>query len=200
MDTVLIDCGSRRLPHLRDGLTALGMNVVTVPLAEASRHREDLASSQALVISGGPRLFTREPALVHQFAFIDDYPGPTLGICLGHQAIGLRAGARIHLGAARRGPERIQVFFEHPLFEGLGSTLTMDTSHREGIDLPARFVGIARSEVYGLEAMANDQRLRYGVQFHPETSGAPGARLLANFVGLARGWYSQTAAMRLPRK
>lgn len=185
MKIVLIDCGSRRCRALEVALQTRGPAVTVIPLAEVLTREAELHDAEAAVISGGPRLFTSEPDLLDQFAFIDRLSVPLLGICLGHQALGLRSGATIALGLHRRGAEMIESLGPHPLLDGLGSQFSMDASHREGISLPHGFTCLARSQAYAVEAMADDQRHRYGVQFHPETSGHAGARLVGNFLDLA---------------
>jgi len=183
---VLVDCGSRRAPALRATLSELGMLVRVVPLGDANAEADSWTEVDAVVISGGPRLFTRDPSLVESFAFLDPLETPVLGICLGHQALGLRHGARIHLGVARRGPETLQVCAPHPLLDGLGGAPVLVADHREGISLPPAFTCLARSEHYAVEAMAHVERPRFGVQFHPEASDEAGRRVLENFVAIAR--------------
>ncbi len=179
----VIDCGSRKVDAIVGALVAAGAQAEVVALgAASSRGRSD-----ALVISGGPRLFTQEPELVREFGFLDEVTVPVLGICLGHQALGLREGARIFLGAERRGVEPISVLAPHPLFDGLGVAPVFAEDHCEGIALPSGWRCLARSAHYEVEAMVHEERRRVGVQFHPEVSGATGARLFANFVAFARG-------------
>lgn len=117
-------------------------------------------------------------------ALAEPFP-PVLGICLGHQALALRDGARVYLGPARRGVEDVEPVGAHPLFAGLGPRIAFGTDHTEGVALPPRYQLLARSAAYPVEAMGDDARRRYGVQFHPEISGELGQRLIARFVALA---------------
>jgi GMP synthase-like glutamine amidotransferase len=180
----LIDCGSRKVPELARLLELQGAACTLVALAEVDPR--ELGRCDALVISGGPHLFTAAPELVERFAFIDELALPMLGICLGHQAIGLRRGASAFLGEARRAPERIEIVAAHPLLEGLGSSTTLGADHCEGISLPAGFELLASSRHYPVEIMAARQAPVFGVQCHPEISGEPGALLLRNFLAIAR--------------
>jgi GMP synthase-like glutamine amidotransferase len=179
----LVDCGSKKVVAIEAMLRSAGVRVDTVRL-------EDVAASldaDAVVISGGPRLFTGEPSLIDAFAFIDALAVPTLGICLGHQAIALRRGGKVFLGVERRAPETIVRIGEHPLLEGLSREPEFVEDHCEGVTLPSGFVALASSVHYDVEAMADDDARLYGVQFHPEVSGVAGQRLLGNFVKLAVG-------------
>ena len=181
---VLVDCGSDKTEDIAAILAGCVRSVEAVPLRHANRHGVNTAD--AVVISGGPLLFTdREvaPGLNAMFAFLTELKAPCLGICLGHQAIGTHYGARVYLGEARRSEERIRIECDHPLFKGFPDTVTLREDHCEGIDLPAGFRLLASSEAYPVEAMADDGRGLYGVQFHPEVSGELGRRLLKNFVG-----------------
>ena len=182
----LIDCGSAKVPDLEAALRAWRCEVQRVPLAGASGHH---FGRGAVIISGGPLLFSDHGVgarLGRQFAFFDALELPALGICLGHQGMGVRAGARVHLGVERRCAETITVCAEHPLFAGLPPTFSMTTDHCEGIGLPPGFLALASSRHYQVEAMASRSRPHFGVQFHPEVSGEPGRIVLRNFIQLAR--------------
>jgi GMP synthase (glutamine-hydrolysing) len=179
----VVDCGSSKTPEIVAILARQVSAVCTVALRDANGHRFD--ESDAVVISGGPLLFTEARAagtLRASFDFIAGLERPCLGICLGHQAIGIQRGARVYLGEERRAEERIRVETAHPLFAGFPQTVTLREDHCEGIDLPDGFECLASSDAYAVEAMADDERRLYGVQFHPEVSGALGSRLLENFA------------------
>lgn len=187
LEVTLIDCGSAKVPDIAAALAGLGCGVRTVLLAVANQH--DLSASDAVVISGGPHLFTDTAVgstLRRQLGFIDTLELPALGICLGHQGLGLQAGARVHLGPERRGTEIITARGDHPLLAGLPSSFPMGADHCEGISLPEGFRLLASSEFYEVEVMASASKPHFGVQFHPEISGEPGRRVLQNFCELAR--------------
>jgi len=183
LEVVLVDCGSRKVPELARLLEQQGAQCSLVGLDRANG--AELPPCDALVISGGPHLFSSEPDLAERFAFLDALDVPMLGICLGHQAIGVRRGASVFLGEARRGSERVEIIAEHPLLEGLGSSTTLAADHCEGISLPPGFVQLGRSTHYPIEIMASQQAPVFGVQCHPEISGHAGAQLLANFLAIA---------------
>jgi GMP synthase-like glutamine amidotransferase len=187
---VLVDCGSKKVPDLARIVEELGAHCQTVTLAAAAHHR--FAPTDAVVVSGGPHLFTREPELVGRFAFVDTISGPLLGICLGLQAIALRHSATLFRGAERRGPERIEIRTAHPLTAGLGRAVTLVADHCEGVTLPEGFALLGSSAHYPVELMACDARRRYGVQCHPEVSGPAGRQLLAAFLALGAAGHAHT--------
>jgi GMP synthase-like glutamine amidotransferase len=179
----VIDCGSVKTNDIAAILAGCGCTVDIVALDDVNRH--PLSAGDAVVISGGPLLFT-EPGtagtLAGKFDFIADLETACLGICLGHQAIGLQRGARVYRGAERRAEEHIRIETGHPLFEGFPKMATLCEDHCEGVELPNGFERLAWSDAYPVEAMADDGQRLYGVQFHPEVSGELGVRLLRNFT------------------
>jgi GMP synthase-like glutamine amidotransferase len=178
----VVDCGSRKVPDIVAMLARAGARPRRWPLEACDR----LPAADGVVVSGGGRLFTAEPSLIDRFAFLDEMTVPILGICLGHQALAMRAGARVYLDVPRRGREEVEILAPHPLLAGLGRRPVFATDHTEGVGLPEGFCHLGRSAPYPVEVMADDSRCRFGVQFHPEISGEPGRRLFANFVSLVR--------------
>jgi len=184
----LVDCGSRKVPDIAALLAAAGASVATVPLP-AGPEASTGGGSDAVVVSGGPALFTdpeQGALLVERFRFLDTLTVPVLGICLGHQALALRAGGAVFRGPARREHETIEILEDHPLLAGLARPLHMREDHVEGVTVPAGWRRIARSAHYDNEMMAAEGAPRFGVQFHPEVSGGAGERLFANFLALVR--------------
>lgn len=187
MQICLVDCGSRKVPQIRQILKAAGCQVVTVKLELANQFQFE--HSSGVVISGGDRLFTGvhcDQTLGELFAFVDTLTLPTLGICLGHQAIALRHGAVPYLGPERRTQETIHLLSEHALFRNIQSPSLFRTDHCEGVPLPLGFCRLATSEAYTVEAMACLTKPLFGVQFHPEVSGLPGEILLCNFCDMVQ--------------
>lgn len=183
----LIDCGSDKVPRLASMLQDCGCSLRIIPLAEANG--AGFAGLGALVVSGGPQLFTDEGGeemLARQFEFLDALSIPVLGICLGHQALAVRRGARAYLGVERRGSELIEVKAEHQLFRGLPRRISMEADHCEGVPLPEGFRLLASSVHFEVEAMASETHPHFGVQFHPEASGEVGEVVIRNFCDMAR--------------
>lgn len=184
---IITDCGSNKVSAIKDILQQLGCQVSLVNL-EATDAR-NLNCYDGIVISGGPHLFTQKSEytkLMESFKFIPFIKKPTLGICLGHQAIGLYYGSVVYLGDERRQRETIKLVEEHPLLNNFPSSFQVTEDHCEGITLATEFKHLASSNYYVVEAMANDNKLLYGVQFHPETSPTQGQRVLANFVQITK--------------
>jgi GMP synthase-like glutamine amidotransferase len=182
----VIDGGSGKVPDILAMVDEMGAKAVHVLLQAANGY--DFSQCDGVIMSGGPHLYT-DPGgeqLVAQFAFVDMLTVPTLGICLGHQALGARHGVMVYRGEEYRRPMTIRFVREHPLLKGISAETTMVESHCEGIPLPAEFELLATSDAYPVEAMVHRSLPLFGVQFHPESSGAPGRKLIANFVNIVR--------------
>ncbi|MGK7913206.1 MAG: type 1 glutamine amidotransferase [Synechococcus sp.] len=184
----LIDCGSKKIQRLAAIVEENNCQICSIPLAEANEY--DFTKLDGIVISGGPHLFTDRKTytvLIQQFEFLDSLQLPTLGICLGHQALAIRHGSSAFLGAERRGTEAIEVVSEHELFYELPAHFSVTEDHCEGITLPPNFQLLASSAHYKVEAMASSVYPHFGVQFHPEVSGEVGEIVIHNFCNLIEG-------------
>ncbi len=141
---------------------------------------------------------------------------PLLGLCGGHQLMGLafetrpepmgplRPGEvdpRPELAPGMRkewGPHTIQILGEDPLFAGLGHAAVVEQRHFWELKrLPDGFVRLAGSEACAIQAMRHRARPLYGLQFHPEryTDAHPDGRtILVNFFRLVVGLGRPAAA------
>ncbi len=145
-----------------------------------------------LVVSPGP--CTPAEAGISVDAIRELAPAvPTLGVCLGHQAIGEAYGGKtIRATRTVHGKTSMVVHDGDPIFAGIASPMRVTRYHSlvTSPRLPEELVAIAWStdeEEHGeIQAMRHRRHPVWGVQFHPEswfTEG--GKRLLANFLALA---------------
>lgn len=102
---------------------------------------------------------------------------PVLGVCFGHQLLGLAFGARVIRNPRGRemGTVRICLTGEgrrDPLFDGLGAEIAVQATHEDVIaDPPADLVPLAENDATPWQAFRVGECGR-GVQFHPELSDA----------------------------
>jgi anthranilate synthase/aminodeoxychorismate synthase-like glutamine amidotransferase len=115
---------------------------------------------------------------------------PLLGVCLGHQVIAAALGGRI-IRASRPMHGRTSAVHHDGvnLFSGIPSPMTACRYHSlvvEPASLPASLTATARDDAGTIMALADEARVTYGVQFHPESIlTRHGFRLLANFLEAA---------------
>jgi anthranilate synthase/aminodeoxychorismate synthase-like glutamine amidotransferase len=117
---------------------------------------------------------------------------PTLGVCLGHQAIGEAYGGRVV--RARRVMHGKCSNVEHDglgLFAGLPSPLPVMRYHsliveRDSLPAELEVVGVAADDPTEIHALRHRSHPVWGVQFHPESILTTGGKtMLRNFLSLA---------------
>jgi anthranilate synthase/aminodeoxychorismate synthase-like glutamine amidotransferase len=116
---------------------------------------------------------------------------PTLGVCLGHQAIAAALGGSVvRAHEPVHGQASLVRHCGAGLFEGLPNPLQVGRYHSLLIDqatLPHDIEVTAATEDGVIMAIAHARRPLVGVQFHPESILTEcGYELLANFLRLAR--------------
>lgn len=118
---------------------------------------------------------------------------PTLGVCLGHQAIGEAYGGEVV--RADRVMHGKTSLIEHDgsgIFAGLPSPMEVMRYHslivdRDSMPESLEIVAVAKDDPREVHAVKHREHPVYGVQFHPESVMTPqGKALLQNFLELAR--------------
>jgi anthranilate synthase/aminodeoxychorismate synthase-like glutamine amidotransferase len=165
--------------------------------AEALVHRNDAVTPEdvlalrpdAILISPGPGV---PEAAGISCALIRRAAGgvPILGVCLGHQCLGLVYGARIvHATRIMHGKTSAIHHDGRGLFAGLPSPFPATRYHSLLVDpatVPADLEIRARTAEQEIMAMKHRAHESWGVQFHPESILTPaGKQLVANFLALA---------------
>jgi GMP synthase (glutamine-hydrolysing) len=152
---------------------------------------DDLKGIDGLVMGGGPHSvrdgmdrFGNAPAIVERAQF------PILGICLSHQLMGRLLGGEVVRGRKPEyGRTKIVVIEPDEILQGMGREFTAWASHSDEVRRDGgRFKVLARSKYCDVEALKDDRRPIYGVQFHVEVADTPkGKTILRNFLNLCRG-------------
>jgi len=180
----IVHFGSSKAPLIAEVVSSLGHinGIVDWQQATAS----DFLNIKGIILSGSPMMLTEishEP-FHEKYGFLKETKIPVLGICFGHQVLGILHGAEIFRGDHILRDEEIEVLQQDPLFADLGNKTIMAQSHTEGITLPAGFTHLASSATYQVQGIKHSSKKMYGVQFHPEVSGENGKVLLNNFCNL----------------
>ena len=148
--------------------------------------RLDLPGCKGVIISGAPILITEkdpEPFLA-LFEWIKTAEVPVLGICFGHQTLGMTFGALPSRQKEDRDWQTIEIIADCPLFAKLSDEIELMEDHCECISIPKDFIHIGVSDACVNEAMMHKDKPLFGVQFHPEVSGNHGSVVLENFVNI----------------
>lgn len=177
-----------RAMTLRASLIKNGAEVQMRESREVSSAR--FQGYDAVVLSGSYEMLSQVKTRVkfrNEMDAVRDANIPILGICFGHQLLGLTFGSRI-VKAARpvTGYSDTELLKKSSLFENLPSTITVYESHHEVVDsLPRSFAHLARSPTAEICAMKHSSIPLYGVQFHPERNSVEkpdGNLVVGNFV------------------
>jgi anthranilate synthase component 2 len=142
---------------------------------------------EKIIISPGPGTPLRERDIGVSIEILKGISKeiPTLGICLGHQAIGVAYGAKIR--RARRimhGKLSNITHYGDRLFNGIPTTFQATRYHSLVIyDLPESIKVTAISDDNEVMAIKHKDYEIYGVQFHPESVATRvGVKILSNFL------------------
>ena len=152
---------------------------------------------KGIILSGGPASVLDDdgPRIP---AEILDSGLPIMAICYGQQALMQQLGGEVVLGdSGEFGRAFIEVSDDCALFDGLwtpGEKHQVWMSHGDKVTaLAPGFRAVAASAGAPFAVIANDEKLIYAMQFHPEVVHTPdGGKLYKNFVrhvcGLAGDW------------
>ena len=181
--TLIIDCGSSFIKKAEEFFIKETLAFSKVKVEELNK--EDIKGHSHIIISGAPLLLTEIDTSIYleKVNILLKSNLPTLGICFGHQLIGMHFGANISKGEERRGDEEIKILKPSKLFKDINTPLIIQQeAHLEEITLPDGFVLIATSKRTKNEAMEHKEKSIWGTQFHPEVSGELGQKIIKNFL------------------
>ena len=181
---LIIDFGSQYTQLIARRIRELGVFCEIWPYDHCDQAL--LAQPQGIILSGGPETVTQDntpriPQQVFQLGV------PILGICYGMQSMTTQLGGCVessdkheygHAAVSVQQPSRLLGA------ELRAAPLNVWMSHGDRVtSLPAGFQMIGCSEHAPCAAMADETRLWYGIQFHPEvTHTEEGSTILARFV------------------
>lgn len=139
-----------------------------------------------IVISPGPG---RPETAGISLALIERFSGtvPILGVCLGHQAIGMAFGGRVvSAGRLMHGKTSTVTADGEAIYRGIRKPFQAMRYHSLSVDrdsLPDCLIVTAESEDGEIMGLRHRIHPTEGIQFHPESIMTPvGKRLLRNFI------------------
>ena len=145
-----------------------------------------LARAGAVVIGPGPR----DPERAGLVGLVRDVARrrkPLLGVCLGHQALGLAFGARLIRTAPAHGVTARAVFRRSRMFPGVSGARMVMRYHSlslSGVRAPLRVVAALADGT--TMAVEHESLPMAGLQFHPDSFATPrGREMVAAFFRAA---------------
>jgi GMP synthase (glutamine-hydrolysing) len=181
---LILDCGSQKTPYIESMVDEFS-DYTTVPILDFTESM--LTSVAGVIISGAPLLITEQniAPYLNKLSWLKTIKKPTLGICFGHQLIGITFGAFGQKMREDRDLQVIESFEDSLLLDKLPIEFEMIEDHCETISIPQHFKLIASSDACVNEVMEHETLPIYGVQFHPEVSGNYGRIIFDNFIKIA---------------
>lgn len=171
-------------------------------LATESDIAKAAADFDGVLLSPGPGTPERAGASIPLVHACSETRTPLLGVCLGHQAIGVAFG-----GTVDRAPELLHgktSVVEHAdagVLKGLPNPFTATRYHSLTIlpdTVPAQLEVIARTPGGVIMGVRHTDLPIHGVQFHPESILTEGGhRMLANWLGYCGAAPSEELVCRL---
>jgi len=142
---------------------------------------------KGIILSGSPSLASDDEGGFN--TAILDIGVPILGFCFGHQEIAKRYGGKVEHCRSEYGPARLEITADTAVFTGLPKQQTVWMSHQDTVvSVGDGFREVAISydhdgTPHRFAAIADDERRRYGFQYHPEVDDTEhGEAMLRNFV------------------
>lgn len=197
---IIVDYGLGNLRSVRRGIEKSG----GVPVI--STDMQEISSAEGIVLPGVGAFRDGMQQLGElQEVLVDiSHSVPVLGICLGMQMLmewseehGIHRGLGLVPGFVRKFPRREGYKIPHmgwntlsltipdnPLFEGIQSGEFMYFVHSYYADTQAAYTMAETEYVCPFSSVIWNRDRVFGVQFHPEKSGAVGLRLLKNFLDM----------------
>jgi anthranilate synthase/aminodeoxychorismate synthase-like glutamine amidotransferase len=171
MKILLIDNYDSFTYNLYDYFLQLGADCRVVRNDEISLEKLKEIDLDALVISPGPK---KPDGAGITLAAIDFFSRrkPILGICLGHQALGMTFGAQLARATVpMHGKTSVLTHNQHPVFKGLPPSFNVMRYHSlilEELE-EAQLTPIAWTAQNEVMAIAHPSLPLLGLQFHPES-------------------------------
>ena len=129
---------------------------------------DSLENYDGIILSGQP---IDDPSyeteqVQRDYAWVKDIQVPLLGICGGHQVIGIIYGSEV-ITSEEEGVYDVIVDIEDPIIRGL-KTFKAYSQHKDAITLPSDFIQLAHTHRCENAMMKHKDKPIYGTQFHPE--------------------------------
>lgn len=167
--------------NIVDALKSAGCSITIATASEVPQLTADISH---LVIGPGPGTPRDSPHIFSWLTQAVQNDIPLLGVCLGHQALGVYFGADLQRSAPIHGQAQPVFHNQHPLFFGINNPTNFARYHSlslVNLSKPLTTIGwLANGQIM---AISHDTKPAFGVQFHPESFlSAQGQQIFVNFL------------------
>ena len=162
----------------------LGAEPVVLRNDELAPARAFDLEADRLVISPGPGI-PQDAGYSVEYVRTLGVEMPTLGVCLGHQAVAVAFGGSVDRAPEPRHGKTSDIHHDGKgLFTGLGNPFVATRYHSlAAVSIPDVLEATAHSEDGVIQGIRHRELPIHGVQFHPESIMTPeGMALLKNFL------------------
>jgi anthranilate synthase/aminodeoxychorismate synthase-like glutamine amidotransferase len=193
MKTLILDNYDSFTFNLYQGIGALGGKPVVIRNDATTVGDVQSEKFTHIVVGPGPgNPYTKRDIGISDelLRFAEREKIPFLGVCLGHQVMGVVFGGRVVRAPSpcHGRASTIQIEKPSPIFRGLGKNFAAMRYHSlcvEQASIPETLRVTAMSDDGVVMAMEHVSLPIYGMQFHPESIGTPvGQTIFENFLAL----------------
>jgi len=179
---VVLDFGSQYSHLICRRIRDFSVYAELVPF-DISLENLNKLNPKGIIFSGGPSSVYDSNAPVPDEK-IFQLEVPILGICYGHQIIVNNFGGKIKRANKEYGSSVLTIDNDSDILNGIGDSVRAWMSHGdEAENVPYGFEIIGHTESSRSAAIANKQKMIFGIQFHPEVVHTEkGNDILKNFV------------------
>ncbi len=179
---VVLDFGSQYSHLICRRIRDFSVYAELVPF-DISLENLNKLNPKGIIFSGGPSSVYDSNAPVPDEK-IFQLEVPILGICYGHQIIVNNFGGKIKRANKEYGSSVLTIDNNSDILNGIGDSVRAWMSHGdEAENVPYGFEIIGHTESSRSAAIANKQKMIFGIQFHPEVVHTEkGNDILKNFV------------------
>ncbi len=160
------------------------MDIEATMISNETPAAEVAEGCRGIILGGGPTLARAGIAAEYL-----DLGLPVLGICLGLHIMATARGGTVTKGmSGGYGAVDVDIIEKNDLLDGYPGRIHVWASHADEVSaMPEGFTLLARSDICGVEAMADIDKHLYGLQWHPEVSHTENGRLaFENFDRICR--------------
>lgn len=164
---------------------AVGIRPNIVPNNSPLLDTTAIADADLVIVSPGPGHPANPEDLGGSILAIEQTETPVIGVCLGHQAIALAAGATVDRAQTPMHGLKSEVIHNTKgIFQGISSPMNVVRYHSLDVSNPTDSLRVlAHANDGTIMALQRLDAPQWGVQFHPESIGtSDGLQLMRNLI------------------